>query len=373
MKNDQGIKYSDFVDYSKLDPFKREAIEIFKSTLEHPERLGIRVYPAGETAAVLDFLYYDFMLAFNIEGLGTKNMIADSIYKELKAKTEIADKRAPNAYRYIGQDAMLMSLTDLVAVGADPIAYCDIIASGDDKWFLDEERVHNLLLGYKHVADEVGCAIPQGETPTLRGIIFPETLDLAGSSIGIIKPKERFTYGQRLKEGDIIYGLPTISPCANGISKIREIANRLPKGYFTELPSGRTLGDAVLEPTPNYVRKIIHMFENGVDIHYIAPITGHGWAKIARAKFPFDHVITNVPDPPEIFQFLIENGKNLGFDVSDKENYSVWNMGIFIAIHAPESDREKIKNIVPGIQELGYVEKGSRRVIIKPLNIEYKY
>lgn len=367
-------KYSDCVNYDDLDPFKRKAMEIFESTLQHPERLRIRVYPAGETAAVLDFLGYDFMLAFNIEGLGTKNMISDSIYKELREKVEIAERvKAPKAYRNTGKCTMLMSIIDLVAVGADPIAYCDLIASGNSKWFSDEERNQNLLSGYKDVADEVGCAIPQGETPTLRGIISPETLDLAGSSIGLIRPKERFTYGQKLEEGDVIYGLPTISPCANGISKIREIAEKLPKGYFTELSSGRTLGEAVLEPTPNYVRKIINMFEDGVDIHYIAPITGHGWKKIGRARFPFTHIVENVPDPPEVFQFLIEQGKNHGFDVSDKENYYVWNMGVFVTIHAPEKDGEKIDKIIAPdhVYRLGRIEKGDRKVIINSKNIEF--
>ena len=94
--------------------------------------------PSGETAAVLDLLDYDFMIAFNIEGLGTKNMIADKMYSESKrGKTD--EKHPEKYYRYLGQDTLAMSVTDLVAVGADPIAYSDEIASGDSKWFNDTE------------------------------------------------------------------------------------------------------------------------------------------------------------------------------------------------------------------------------------------
>ena len=45
------------------NPVKKMAMEIFASTFTHPERLHVRVLTVGETAAVLDLLDYDFMLA----------------------------------------------------------------------------------------------------------------------------------------------------------------------------------------------------------------------------------------------------------------------------------------------------------------------
>jgi hypothetical protein len=40
-----GIRYSDYVDYEKLDPVKRMALELFEPTLVYPERLGIKIIP----------------------------------------------------------------------------------------------------------------------------------------------------------------------------------------------------------------------------------------------------------------------------------------------------------------------------------------
>jgi phosphoribosylaminoimidazole (AIR) synthetase len=115
--------YSDIVNYDTLDAVKKKAINAFSSTLMRPERLKIRVLPAGGTAAVLDFLDYDFMLAFNVEGLGTKNLIADSMHREISAKGELARRfQGGRLYSRIGQDALAMAVTDLIAVGADPIA-----------------------------------------------------------------------------------------------------------------------------------------------------------------------------------------------------------------------------------------------------------
>jgi phosphoribosylformylglycinamidine cyclo-ligase len=317
------------------------------------------------------------MLAFNVEGLGTKNLIADRLWGELKEKVEI-EKRIQGGkyYRFLGQDAIAMSVTDLVAVGADPIAYADLIASGNSDWFNELDRIDELFQGYIVAANMAGCAIPQGETPTLLDIIYPETLDIAGSSIGMIKPKKRFTYGQKIIEGDAIYGLPSGGICANGVSKARKIVEKLPDGYFTKLPNGKEIGDELLTPTPIYVRTIIEMFEEEVDLHYISPITGHGWRKIARSRFSFTYIIEKVPEPPVIFSSLIDHGKRLGFDVSNTENYQVWNMGVFITLIAPKDDENKIVEIASkhGVEvfKLGYVKKGERNVLIKPKNISYE-
>lgn len=236
-----GLRYSDFVDYSRLDPIKKEAMKIFASTFKNPERLRIRIGPAGETAAVLDLLDYDLMLAFNIEGLGTKNLIADEMYHESKRRKNGESVCAERYYRFLGQDALAMSVTDLIAVGADPLVYGDAIASGDSKWFRDIKRGEELLKGYKIAADKAGCAIPQGETPTLPGIVYSETLDLIGSSIGMIRPKARFTYGQKISEGDVIYGLPSGGICANGISKVRVIAEKLKERFLPNFRMGELL------------------------------------------------------------------------------------------------------------------------------------
>ena len=368
-----GVKYSDVVDYDKLDPVKRKALDVFKSTFQNPSRLNIKVMPVGETAAVLDFLDYDFMLAFNVEGLGTKNLIADRLYKDLMAKG--LAKEAAKVYRSLGQDTVSMSVTDLIAVGAEPVVYADMITSGDSKWFDDLERVDALLQGYKTAADIAGLAIPQGETPTLSGVVYPETLDLAGSSVGIIRPKTRFIYGQKIKAGDAIFGLPSGGICSNGVSKARKIAEKLPKDYHTVLSSGKELGEELLTPTPIYARPIREMFEAGVDIHYLPPITGHAWRKLARAKFPFDYIIENVPEPPVVLSSLVEFGRQHGFDVSDEENYQVWNMGVFMGIIAPGEDEEKIRQVTDrhgiDLYRLGRVENGSRQVVIRPKNITY--
>lgn len=367
-----GEQYKDLIDYTRLDPVKKEAMAMFASTLVHPERLRIRVMPVGESGVALDFLGYDFMLGFNVEGLGTKNDIADKMYGDMKRQGSTDPHRV---YRFIGQDTAAMSVMDLVSSGADPFAYGDFLTAGSDKWFEDTERNHALLEGYKTAADLGLFAIPCGETPALPDIVNPNTLVLEGATIGLIKPKERFSYGQKIRAGDVIYGLPSGTPAANGISKIRRIAAKLPDGYFSKLPTGQMLGDAVLVPTPVYVRPIIEMFDEA-DLHYVSPITGHGWEKVGRARQPFRYVIEQLPEVPEVLQFLIEEGARQGFDVSDRENYYVWNMGTTPVLIAPANSETRMREIAlrhgTQLQVLGQVENGEREVFLAQKNVTYR-
>ncbi|MBI2579300.1 MAG: hypothetical protein HYW27_00175 [Candidatus Aenigmarchaeota archaeon] len=367
-----GIKYADTVDYARLDPVKRQAMSAFEDTMGNTERLGIRVMPVGGTAAVFDFLDYDFMLGFNVEGLGTKNMIADRMYEDMARQ---GYPRPERVYEFVGQDAAMMSAMDLVSMGADPFGYGDFLTAGSDDWFRDERRNQALLAGFRAGAMEAGFAIPCGETPVLKGIVHPGTLVLEGASVGIIRPKSRFNYGQNIQAGDTIYGLPSYGPNANGISKIRDIANALlPEGYFKKLPDGRTLGEAALVPTPVYVRPVIDMFDK-VDVHFVSPITGHGWEKVGRARGNFVYVVDNLPEPPAVFNFLIREGERHGFDVSDRENYYVWNMGTSAAIIAPEESEDPMREIATehgrDLQILGHVEEGERAVKLTQNNVTY--
>jgi len=358
------MRYSDLVDYSKLDPVKRAAIEGFSGLNKFPERLGFRIVAEtlGEPAIAIDLPKQDFLLAFNVEGLGTKNMIADAMSSDKRGK-------GIKYYESIGKDCVAMSTNDLAAIGADAFVYGDILSSGDSNWFADIEKSRAVLKGFKDAAEEIGMAIPCGETPTLKGVVHEGTIDMAGASLGLIKPKGRLVYGQNLAAGDKIIGLESSGIHSNGVSLARKVADQLPQGYFSELPSGKIFGEELLESTILYTGLLMDILEK-CEVHYLSPITGHGWKKIMRAKKDFSYEIDFVPEPGELFDFLAEKS-----GVSQKEAYFTWNMGIGYAVIAPKESAEKIAGISEknGIKsfELGAVKNGKKEVKIIPKNIVF--
>jgi phosphoribosylformylglycinamidine cyclo-ligase len=371
-----GMKYSDIVDYDKLDPFKEESIRRLRGTLDHPSRLGARIVleTVGETAVAVDIGHGDFYIAFNIEGLGTKNLIAEAMAeKERIGEGSGIDRR--KLFAGLGLDEMAMTLNDLAGIGAAPIIFEPTVATGDSDYLTDQERSAGLIDGFEKGARLARVAVPGGETPTLSGIVNAKTIDLAGASMGIIRPQSRLVTGDRLCEGLTIYGVESSGIHSNGLSLARKIAERTREGYFTKLPSGRTIGVALLAPTFIYSPFVEALFEEGVDVRYMQPITGHGWAKIMRKEKSLRYVVENVPEPmpgsQEVFEFLQENGP-----VDDEEAYKTWNMGIGWVVIAPGDDARGVgragRKYGLSTFRLGSVEKGDREVVIAPKNIAYK-
>lgn len=89
-----------------------------------------------------------------------------------------------------------------------------------------------------------------------------------------------------------------------------------------------------------------------------------------RAKRDLSYVVEYIPDVPEIFQFIQERG-----NLSDKEMYSIFNMGAGLAVFVSPAEIEKVLKISAKHKikawVSGEVKNGVKKVTIKPLNITY--
>ncbi|OGK13555.1 phosphoribosylformylglycinamidine cyclo-ligase [Candidatus Roizmanbacteria bacterium RIFCSPLOWO2_01_FULL_38_12] len=349
------------VDYDAMDPLKRMAQIAGKKTAKNLTGSSFVELKSsrGESAYVVE--QKDSYLAFVMEGLGTKSLVADEM-KKITGKTY---------YDSIAQDTVAMIINDLITVGARPINILAYWAAGSARWFEDKKRMGDLVNGWKKACDVAGVVWGGGETPTLSGIIEPETIDLGGSSFGIIKPKKRLALGEKLQAGDKIILFESSGIHANGLSLARKIAKNLPKGYATKMPDGKMYGEDLLTPTIIYSKLIQDLFLNNVDIHYMAHITGHGWRKIMRYTKPFTYRIHTIPPVPEVLKFLCEKGL-----LDEKEAYGNLNMGAGYAVFIPKKDIEKVMEIARKNKikayNAGVVEKGKKQVIIEPKNIVYE-
>jgi len=349
------------VNYEAMDPFKRLAQFNARETSANLERLGMSVVEAsrGESAFVWD--RGDHYAAFVIEGLGTKNLVADET-KKITGKTY---------YDQIAQDTIAMIVNDLIVVGADPEVINMYVGSGTSDWFEDLKRAEDLLVGWKKACDLAGATWGGGESPTLKGIIAPNAGEILGAATGIIKPKTRLTLGDKLRSGDRILLIESSGIHANGLTLARLIADKLLLGYATELSDGSMYGENLLTPTHIYAKLVRDLFEQGIDIHYMVNITGHGWRKLMRAKEDFTYVIEDIPEPQPIFEFIQQQSGN-----DDSEMYGNFNMGAGFAVYLPQTDVEKAIEIARDNHSMnalnaGTVQEGPSQVIIQPKNLKY--
>ena len=295
-----------------------------------------------------------------IEGLGTKNLVADSM-------RQYGDK---TYYDAIAQDTIAMIVNDLIVVGALPQVVNAYFAIGDSNWMRDEKRAADLINGWAAACDLAGATWGGGETPTLKGIINPETIDLGGSAVGIIADKNNLVLGDKLTESDRIVLIASSGIHANGLTLARKIASEVPEGFATKLSDGRSYGEALLVPTPIYVPIIRALQEADIDIHYMVNITGHGWRKLMRATKDFSYIIDTIPTVPTEFNFIQEQA-----GISDQEMYGNFNMGAGFAIFVPESVAQQVVDIAAaeGFSALiaGSVQKGPKQVTITPKDIVF--
>lgn len=355
------ITYSQVGDnYDTKDPIKKLAQDAARATGKNLESSG---YPEisdtrGESAFV--WQVGNKYMASVIEGLGTKNLVADGM-REVTGKTY---------YDAIAHDTVATIINDLITVGAKPLTLHAYWAVEDNSWLADEQRMRDLIMGWKEACDIAGVTWGGGETPTMKQIVVPGTCELGGSAVGIIEKKKNLITDTKLKKGDRIILIKSNGVNANGISLTRAVAKKLPKGYGTKLPDGTYYGEALLTKSNIYARLINNLLEKNINLHYVSNITGHGLRKIMRARGNFTYVIEKILEPQPVFEFIRQHA---GLD--DFEMYQTYNMGMDYALFVSEKDVHETlklikKNKFIGI-DAGYVDEGDKQVIIKPKSLIY--
>lgn len=353
------LSYHKSVNYSQADPLKVLAQKQGLATAIHmpfgfSEVAGTR----GESAYV--FRMQDSWGAFVQEGLGTKSLIAQKVYKET----------GKSYFGAIAQDTVACVINDLVSVGATPVVLNAYWSSSSYQWLTDTTLAEDFIRGWRAACDASQVVWGGGETQSLPGVIEKNALEFAGSAFGVIQTEKHLIQGKNLCAGDAIVLIESSGVHANGISLIRELASQLPKGYQTNLSGGVQLGEAALAPTHLYAALVLALQAAELDIHYLSNITGHGWRKLMRANEEFSYVMTSVPEVPEIFSFIAKEAHN---DAS--EMYGNYNMGAGYAVYVPTNQAEQVIKIAKqcGLKAWtsGTVEAGPKQVVIQPLNITY--
>ena len=351
------------VRYDQLDAFKRACQQAARGTVGALAAHGY-AEPAstrGESAYLVEA--EDHFLAHVEEGLGTKNLVADAV--------QAATGRS--FYREIAVDTVATIVNDLITCGALPISVAMHAAVGDSGWFADEVRTQALVDGFAEGCRRAGAVWGGGETPTLRGVVDPAAIVLAGSAVGKIAPKWRRITGD-VQEGDAILFLASSGVQTNGLSLCRQLAGRLPQGYATPIGHGdpRTFGEALLAPSVIYVAFVRECQRRGLKLNYVAHVTGHGWRKLMRLDEPFVYEISHPRPAPALFEFMIEQGP-----IERREAYATFNMGVgFAAYVAPGLAGQ----VLAAAHDMGYDawlagqvrRDGDRKAVVVPsLGLEF--
>jgi phosphoribosylformylglycinamidine cyclo-ligase len=238
-------------------------------------------------------------------------------------------------YDTVGIDLVAMSVNDALCTGGEPLIFLDYLAMPKD----DPALTRDLIKGISDGCLEADCALVGGETAILPDFYAPGDFDMAGFCVGVVE-RDHIINGRTIRPGDVVLGLASTGLHSNGYSLVRKVvfehAQLKVSDFVPEL--GRTVGEALLEPTRIYVRPLKNILG-----HYpikkrvvrgLAHITGEGLpGNVPRVLPPGCRVVLKRGswEVPPVFTWL----QRLG-DIDRAEMETVFNLGIgFVVIVSP--------------------------------------
>ena len=344
-KNSRSLRYSD----------SGVSIDAGNQLAERIKRVAARTHGAGVLGGLGGFgALYELpldrfrnpVLVSATDGVGTKLKLASMMARD----------------DTVGIDLVAMCVNDIIACAAEPLYFLDYFATGE----LEVGRAETVINGIARGCVLAGCALSGGETAEMPGMYAPGEYDLAGFAVGVVD-KDNLLDPARVKAGDMVLGLASSGPHANGFSLIRKVLEI--SGDDLSRPfAGTTLGETLLEPTRIYVKPLLRLLAS-VEVAAIAHITGGGLLDNPPRVLP-DGVVAEIHRSswtmPAIFEWLRENG-----NIDEVEMLRTFNCGIGLLLVVAEQDSRQAVTILEEAGEtvfpLGQIaaDSGRPRVVVR--------
>jgi len=274
--------------------------------------------------------YRDPVLVAGTDGVGTKLKLAF----------------AHDRHDTIGVDLVAMSANDVLVQGAEPLFFLDYYACGR----LDRALAARVIRGIARGCELAGCALIGGETAEMPDMYAPEEYDLAGFCVGVVE-RARIVDGRTVAPGDVLLGLASTGPHANGYTLVRRVLER-------SRPDATTL-EALLAPTRIYVRSVLALLER-VPVKAMAHITGGGLAGNVPRVLPEGTVAVIDPGAwprPPVFDWLQREG---GIDEEEMRRVFNCGVGFVLVVASGEAPRASalLREADETVYTIGRIESG---------------
>lgn len=262
----------------------------------------------------------------------------------------------------IGIDAVAMCVNDIACSGGEPLFFLDYIACGKNY----PEKIASIVSGVAQGCIQSEAALVGGETAEHPGLMPEDEYDLAGFAVGVVERKEMIT-GEHIKDGDVIIGIASSGVHSNGFSLVRKVFEMTEESLNTYYDAlGRTLGEALLEPTRIYVKGLKAVKKAGVTVKGCSHITGGGfYENIPRMLPEGAHAVIHKDsyEVPAIFKLLAKKG-----DIAEEMMYNTFNMGIGMMVVVDPADVDKTREAFESVGDqtfvVGEIKAGEKGVTL---------
>ena len=281
----------------------------------------------------------------NLEGISQPVLVSgtDGVGTKLKIAM-LLDK-----HDTIGIDCVAMCVNDIICCGAKPLFFLDYIACGKNI----PEKIADIVGGVAEGCVRAGCALIGGETAEHPGMMAEDEYDLAGYCTGVVD-KSKIIDNNTMKAGDVVIALASTGVHSNGFSLVRKVFD-IENADLTsprEELEGKSLGEALLEPTRIYVKSVLALLEK-VQVKGISHITGGGFYENIPRSIPDDlgaRIDRSKVKILPVFQLIAKTG-----NIPQRDMFNTFNMGVGMSIVVAKDDVETALSILKDWGEDAYV------------------
>ena len=247
----------------------------------------------------------------------------------------------------IGIDLVAMCVNDVIVQGAEPLFFLDYYATGQ----LNIQVATDVITGIAQGCQLAGASLVGGETAEMPGMYQGEDYDLAGFCVGIVE-KNQIIDPANVNNGDVLIGLASSGPHSNGYSLIRKIleVNNID---INQSLNNSSLAEQLISPTRIYVKSILALLDNKIDIKAIAHITGGGITENIPRVLPTDCTAVLQKDSwPQlpIFDWIQETG-----NIDSDEMFRTFNCGLGMVVCVTKDEVEPALEILQKHGENAYI------------------
>ncbi len=302
-----------------------------KETMRPEVMGGLGGFSGAFSMAALKNMEHPVLLS-GTDGVGTKIKLAFLLDK----------------HDTVGIDCVAMCVNDVACAGGEPLFFLDYIACGKNY----PEKIAAIVKGVAEGCRQAGAALIGGETAEHPGLMPEDEYDLAGFAVGLADEKELIT-GADIKAGDRLIGIASSGVHSNGFSLVRKVFEMTKESlntYYDEL--GRTLGEALLEPTRIYVKALKSIKDAGIRVKGCSHITGGGFYENIPRMLPDGiRAVINKDsyEVPAIFRLLQAKG-----GIAEEMMYNTYNMGLGMVLAVDPADADRTMEAIRAAKDTPY-------------------
>lgn len=259
-----------------------------------------------------------------------------------------------------GHDIVNDLVSNVLSVGAKPLAVTDCVAMGSD----NEDVLLSIVKGISDACKEHECSFTGGST-RIHSVSLPkDSYEICANVVGIVS-RENLLDGSAIREGDVILAVASNGPHTTGYTLLSILLEKMPL-IRKERVAGETFLEQIMKPHASYYKALTPLLGRK-DVHGMTHIICHDGMESHMGEMIPEGLCAEIDLSAvrllPIFRYI----KKMG-NISDEDMLSSYNCGMGMWIIASKESAKEIADLVGRYYDcypVGEMKAGLEKVVFR--------